>query len=150
MRSNKCHLHAEPALQDGYGWQDGVVVRAVFIFEGNDLSVLPSVERAAGHVEAIDVDNGEFDFFADDGTVLIGTTHDRQVMLRATDDRRPEELRERLRRYLSHPKVAMDPALADDPIAAAQAILDASWSRRPFSWLPWLDRRANGAAPPVV
>jgi hypothetical protein len=129
---------------------DCAAVRAVFVFEGTDLSVHQSLERAAQWVEAIDVDNGEFDFFADDGTVLTAVTHDDQVTLRETEERRPEDLRERLHRYLSDPRVALDPALADDAVAAAQAILDRDWERRPFRSFPWLDRRAHGAAPPVV
>jgi hypothetical protein len=89
------------------------MVRAVFIFEGNDLTVMLTTERAASYVEAIDVDRGEFDFFTDDGTVLIGTTSGQRVTLCETDQRRPEELRERIVGYLSHPSVAMDPELAE-------------------------------------
>lgn len=126
------------------------MVRAVFVFEGNDLSVHPSLERAAGSVEAIDVDNAAFDFFTEDGTVLRGTTNDQDVTLHETDESRPDELRERLRRYLSHPRVDLDPGLADDPLAAAQTILDREWERRPFKWFRWLDRRANGPSAPVV
>lgn len=126
------------------------MVRAVFVFEGNDLSVHPSVERAAGSVEAIDVDNGEFKFFADDGMVLSGTTQDEQITLRETDDRRPADLRDRLHQYLSDPRVGLDPALAENPVAAAQAILDKEWERRPFRWCTWLDRRANGIARHIV
>lgn len=110
----------------------------------------PSVDYAVGCVEAIDVENGEYDFFTEDGTVLVGDTNDQEVTLRPTDERRPDELHERLRRYLSHSKVGLDPNLADDPLAAAQAILDAEWARRPFQWFPWLDRRANGQSAPVV
>ena len=141
---------SDSALLDARDRHEDAVIRAVFIFEGSDLSVHQSVERAAGYVEALDVDNGEFDFFMDDGTVLVGTTHDQQVTLRKTQDRRLDDLRERLRRYLSDPRVGVDASLADNPIAAAQANLEAEWKRRPLKWFPWLDRRANGAAPPVV
>jgi hypothetical protein len=126
------------------------MIRAVFVFDGEDLSVHPSIEAAAAGVEAIDVDNGAYDFFADDGTVLVPSTHGQEVTLRETGERRPEELRARLHRYLSHPGVAIDPGLTDDPVAAAQAIINAEWERRSFKWFPWLDRRANGAAPPVL
>jgi hypothetical protein len=127
---------------------DGAVVRAVFIFEGGDLTVRTSLGGAAGHVEAIDVDNGEFDFYAEDGAVIVGTVHDQQVILTQTGHRRIDELQHRLRRYLS--AMAIDPGLADDPVVAAQAILNEEWKRRPFRWFPWLDRRANGPNPPVV
>lgn len=127
-----------------------MVVRAVFIFEGSDVSVHTSLAAAAGHVEAIDVNDGVFDFFTDDGTVLAAVTLGQQVTLLETDERRPQELRDRLRQYLSHPRLLLDPTLAQDPVAAAQAILHEEWERRSFRWLSWLDRRANGAAPPVV
>jgi len=126
------------------------MVRAVFVFEGNDLSVHPSVESAASCVEAIDVDNGEFDFFAEAGLVLRGVTHNELVTLQETNDRRLADLRDRLRRYLVDPRVGLDPALANIPVAAAQAILDREWERRPFRWFPWLDRRANGVARLIV
>jgi hypothetical protein len=127
------------------------VARAVFIFEGNDLQVHPSLQRAADAVEPIDVENGEFDFFAEDGTVLVGETPpEGRVVLRPTPERRPDELRERLRRYLSHPGVALDQSLADDPIALAQAVLDREWEQRWFKWFPWLDRRLHGDRRHVV
>ncbi len=128
----------------------GAMVRAVFVFEGDDLSVYPSVESAASCVEANGVDNGEFDFFAEDGVVLSGVTHNEQVTLQETNDRRLADLRDRLRRYLVDPQVGLDPALADNPVAAAQAILDREWERRPCRWFPWLDRRFNGVARLIV
>jgi hypothetical protein len=128
-----------------------VVVRAVFIFEGNDVSAHPSLQAAADHVEPIDVENGEFDFFAEDGTVLVSETPPGgRVVLRPTSDRRPDQLRQRLLGYLTHARVGMDPALADDPLAAAQAIMDAEWAARPFRWFPLLDRRVNGREAPRV
>ncbi len=124
------------------------MVHAVFVFEGGDLAVFPSLEKAAGSVEAIDVENDEYDFFGDDGTLLRPEVQGLQVMLHVTDKQRPVELRERLREYLAHPRVALDATLADDPVAAAQVILQAGWGRRPFRWFPWLDKRLNGAGPP--
>ena len=73
-------------------------------------------------------------------------THNEQVTLQETNDRRLADLRDRLRRYLVDPRVGLDPALANNPGAAAQAILDREWERRPLRWFPWLDRRCNGVA----
>jgi hypothetical protein len=126
------------------------MVRAVFAFEGNDLSVHPSLESAASYVDAIDVNKGVHDFFAEDGTLLRATTDGYQVTLRPTADHRPDELRQRLVRYLSDPRVGLDAKLADDPLTAAQTISEREWSVRPFRWFPWLDRRLNGDTPPRV
>lgn len=127
-----------------------LVVRAVFIFEGQDVDVQPSLERAAGSVEAIDVDNAEYEFFADDGTVLHAETAGGEVTLRPTEERRPDELRDRLRRYLDHPRIRWDVSLADDPLAFAQTVFDQRWQRRSFQWFPWLDRRLRPNGPPQV
>lgn len=126
------------------------MIRAVFVFEGHDVSVHPSIDDAAAHLEAIDVDNGEFDYFTDDGTVLIGETVHGEVVLRPTQERKPAELRERLRRHIEYPTVDMDLSLADDPVAFAQAVLDRQWARRSFQWFPWLDRRLHRSGRTVV
>jgi hypothetical protein len=129
---------------------DGDVIRAVFVFEGLDVSVHPAIEDAAAHLEAIDVDNGEYDYFTDDGTVLLGETEDGEVVLRPTQERKPDDLRERLRRHIDYPTVDLDPSLADDPVAFAQAVLDRQWARRWFQWFPWLDRKLHGQGPTVA
>jgi hypothetical protein len=126
------------------------VVRVVFAFEGNDLSVHPSLEAAASHVKAIDVNTDVYDFFTEDGTLLRAHAKGQEVALRPTAERRPDELRERLASYLSHPRFGLDANLADDPVAAARTILESAWSVRPFRWFPWPDKRLNGATPPRV
>jgi hypothetical protein len=62
--------------------------------------------------------------------------------MRATNERDLSTLQDRLRDFLF--ASGLDPALADNPRAAAQAIVDADWAVRPFRWFPWLDRRLNG------
>ena len=126
------------------------MVRAVFVFEGLDVDVHPSIERAAASVEAIDVDNGEFDFYTDDGTVLKAETRDGEVLLRPAGERKREELCERLRLYLVHPRVSLDPSFADDPLVFAQSVFDERWQRRSFQWFPRLDRRLRPNGPPRV
>ena len=110
----------------------GSVAQAVFVFAGLDLTVFPSLEAAAGCGEAIDIKNGEYDFFADDGTLLQPEVQGQRVTLRVTAEQLAEELRERLRRYLVHPRVTLDASLADDPVVAAHTILRADWARRSF------------------
>ena len=97
---------------------------AVFAFEGpHEVVVSESLSAAEGEFEAIDVENDEFDFFREDGTAIQATTVGQHVVLKLLDDRRPEELRERLRVFLMQPSVALDPDLADDPRAAALGLL---------------------------
>ena len=66
--------------------------------------------------------------------------------IRPTRERDLEALQERLRHYLA--ATGLEPGLAEDPRAAAQAIMDAGWAVRPFQWFPWLDRRLNRRKPP--
>ena len=118
---------------------------AIFIFEGpNDVSVCESLEAAEGWVEAVDVARDLFEFFADDETVITATTQGHRVFLQATSMNRSTELRQRLRTYLIHPAVALDPRLADDPSALARLLLERQqsmlWPRRP-RWLHRLVHR---------
>ena len=129
--------------------QDGrVEARAVFVFEDRDVSAYPSVPAAEGDIEVYDINR--FAIFADDGMVFAAETDQYKVRLRPTAESRPDELRSRLRSYLSDPGVNLDPSLADSPRALAQVLIDREWAVRPFRWFPWLDRRVNGAEPPRV
>jgi hypothetical protein len=46
------------------------------------------------------------------------------VILEPTTERRLEELRERLRRYLVHPRIRLDVSLAGDPLVFAQTSMN--------------------------
>jgi hypothetical protein len=121
----------------------------VLVFEGrSDLSVYPSIARAEGGTEVYDLH--DLTYFLADGTLLVAEADGYQVRLRLSSNTRKPELRERLREYLAHPRVALDASLADDPMVAAQTILLADWERRPFRWFPWLDKRLNGPGPHVL
>jgi len=125
-----------------------VAIFAVFVFDGNDASAYPTLEAAASASEVYDLN--VLTFFAEDGTVLRAIAEGDQVRLTTTTERRLDELRDRLRTYLQHPAVGLDPALADHPVFAAQALVDSQWRARPFQWFPWLDRRLNGKAPALL
>ncbi|MCV2490289.1 hypothetical protein OF117_13030 [Geodermatophilus sp. YIM 151500] len=76
--------------------------RAVFTFEGpTELYVHTSVAEAEGYFEAIDVENDEYVFFGDDGTVLRPYVRNGRVVLTPTGGKRPDELRRRLRTYVA-------------------------------------------------
>ncbi len=97
---------------------------AVYTFEGPSvLYVHPSLAAAEGYFEAIDVENDEYLFFGQDGTVVQPSMEDGRVVLTATSEQRADELRQRLRTYLDH-SGELDPALADDTVFLAQVLLD--------------------------
>lgn len=121
--------------------------RAVFVFEDRDVTAYPSVPAAEGDIEVYDINR--FAIFGDDGTVFAADAHQYKVRLLPTPESRPDELRSRLRSYLSEPAVDLDPSLADSPRALAQVLIDREWAVRPFRWFPWLDRRVNGEPPRV-
>jgi hypothetical protein len=110
----------------------------IFGFAGPyEVFVLDSLTAAGGQIEAIDVENEEYVFFADDGAVIDAAVRDGHVVLTPTGVQRGEELRKRLRAYLSHPRVAMDPALADDPVALGGMLRE---RERAGEWPRWLAR----------
>lgn len=127
--------------------------KAVFVFceDGSGVDAYPSLRAVRGDIEAIDVRNGEYALFGDDGRVIEATTGGRlneDVLLRVTDNRESEALRERLSTAL--PRVGIDPTLASSPLLAAQALIDAQWSVRWPRWPAWLDRRLHGSKPVVI
>ncbi len=109
---------------------------AIYTFEGpTELYVHPSLKAAEGYFEAIDVENDEYVFFGDDGTIIEPSVRDGQVVLAPTPEKRPQELRERLRTYLMQPSLAMDPTLADEPVALAVLLLERERAHRESGWL---------------
>ncbi|WP_433727520.1 hypothetical protein ACQP2Y_12615 [Actinoplanes sp. CA-051413] len=110
----------------------------VYAFEGsNEVYVSESLAHAEAYFEAIDVENDEYVFFGADGTCISPSVRDGRVALTPMDERRPVELRGRLRTYLEHPQVAMDPALADDLPALADLLFEQEQTRRWPRILGW-------------
>lgn len=96
----------------------------VFAFEGPDeVYAAESLAAAEGFFEATDVQNDEYVFLGDDGTVIQPTVQAGRVVLTPTEEKRPNELRARLRTFLVNPRVAMEPVLADDPQALAALLI---------------------------
>ena len=117
----------------------------IYAFEGpHEVYASESLTAAEGYVEAIDVGNDEYVFFGDEGTVVSPSVRDDRVVLTPTDERRPEELRERLRTFLVQPRVAMDPAWADDPTALADLLIEQERARRWPRWPGWLRFHRSG------
>lgn len=113
---------------------------AVFTFEGsNILYVHPSLTAAEGYFEAIDVENDEYVFFGQDGTVIHPSVENGRVVLSATPEQEVDELRQRLRTYLSGSR-EVDPALADDTVSLARLLLEKERAFQESRWLPRLRR----------
>jgi len=126
---------------------------AVFQFyeDGSGVDAYVSLQAAEGGIEGFDVRNGEGDFFAVDGRAVEATIvgeWGQDVSLRVTDHHRSDELRARLAAAL--PVVGIDASLADSPLAAAQALIDAKWNARWPRGPVWLDRRLHGSKPNAV
>jgi hypothetical protein len=116
----------------------------VFAFEGTSVVyACGSLTEAEEYFEAIDVEDDEYVFFGADGTVVSTSVVDGRVVLTATERRSPGELRRRLRAYLEHPGLTLDPALAEDPAALADVLMErqraSTWPR----WPAWLRIRRS-------
>lgn len=120
------------------------MTEAVFIFDGADVAVQLSAEDAARWLEPVDIDDGACDFIGEDGTVYRPSVVDGLVRLTATAEKRPDELRRRLREFLSHPNVGLEPDLANEPgevaVVLAKRQRAETWPRRP----KWLNRPVHG------
>ena len=120
----------------------------VFVFyeDGSGVDAYESLRAAWRAVEGIDVKNGEYIFIAADGRGVEATVSEKwDVTLRLTAESRTDDLRDRLALVL--PVVGLDGRLANTPMAATQALVDARWSVRWPRWPSWLDRRLHGHRP---
>lgn len=122
----------------------------VFLFyvDGSGVAVFPSLEAAAGWVEAIDVVAGEYAMITVDGDPVdasVSGRYGQDVVLRATGKDAAVLLRTRLVEVL--PTAGVDVALAQAPRLAAQALADAQWTARWPHWPEWLHRRLHGEGP---
>ena len=126
--------------------------RAFLIFGGPDLRVEPDVATAAGFMEPIDIENGEYDaVFDNTGRLYRFGVVGKATRLEATDETDLDSLRCRLRALADQGAFrAMGPLDLDDPLAVAVAVSrwewEHRWPRRPL----WLSRRLHGPHPRVT
>lgn len=121
-------------------------VRAVFAFDReNWCSVFRSPDETAARLEVNDVEADEYVLFGNDGSVFVASVDGPDVVVRPTESRDPEALRERLKRYCAMANI--EPG-SDDPVVVGNAILADSWSHRWPKRPAWLDRRMHGDAEP--
>jgi hypothetical protein len=124
---------------------------AVLVFNRDgDLMVFLSVHDAAGYMEAVDVEAGEYPavFLLDGTQVDVATDGQYAVTLTPGDPGHMAELMQHLREY--NRVIGRDAVPADDPVAAANAWLDAEWRVRWPQRPAWLRSRVLGDAPPRV
>ena len=119
---------------------------AVFVFaRDGDLNVFASLQHAAGWMEAVDVEEDEYQAaFLHDGTVVAAGTSDGMVSLTPTASRDLPSLETLLARYQQRVPTA---PRASAPFNFANQWLrqewEAQWPKRPR----WLARRLHGDAP---
>ena len=126
--------------------------RAVFVFyeDGSGVDAYASLRELQEDLEAIDVRNGEYAFYSARGRVVEAVVEGsgaQDFELRLTDVDASQELQRRLASAL--PTAGIDASLAQSPLAAAQALINAEWDVRWPRRPAWLDRRLHGEKPVV-
>jgi hypothetical protein len=124
---------------------------AVLVFDRDgNLMVFLSAADAAGYMEAVDVEAGEYPaaFLLDGTRVDVGTDDGQTVTLTPGASGHMAELMHHLSNY--NRRVGRDVVPTDDAVAAANAWLDAEWRVRWPRRPAWLRSRVLGDAPPRV
>jgi len=122
------------------------------IFGGGDLQVEPDRSAAAGFMEPVDIENGEYDaVFDNTGRHYRFWVVGKATKLEATDEIDLEALRWRLRTLADQGAFRdFGPLEVDDPLLVAAAVSrwewEHRWPRRPL----WLSRRLHGAQPRIT
>lgn len=123
---------------------------AIFMFGDGGPDVRDSVESASNYMEAIDVQNGEYEVVYDDaGLVYMPEVEGYEVRLVPSDTRDRDDLIRRLAEYSEMLGLALDPASQDFPVELARSIAASEWSRRWPKRPHWLARRMHGSGPPA-
>lgn len=111
-----------------------------------DVLVFDSVDGASSYVEAVDVEDGEYEsFFTVDGQPLTPKIErDDSVRLIAKGPPDLPGLVERLRGLQERNRFVSNP---EDPPGVANEYFRKEWERRWPRWPGWLDRRLHGEGP---
>ena len=117
--------------------------RPFLAFDRDDWAyVIPSATEADGHLEAVDVERGEYQVYLLDGRVAEAAVINGRVTLRESDRRDLAGLNERLQSLVRRYGLASAP---DDPVAVANELLRRDWETEPArSWLRRRGRRSDG------
>lgn len=149
MRSREA---ADASVLRARGHRAGVTVGAVpavFLFDRQgDLNVFASMSDAAGWMEAMDVEDGEYpSAFLHDGTVVDMACSSGAVVLTSTAVRDLPLLERLLTGYRRGLRGATSTAA---PLDFANEGLRQDWERRWPRRPLWLARRFHGGSPPQV
>jgi hypothetical protein len=124
--------------------------RAFFLIGDGDVHVEPTLERAAGCMEPIDVRNGEYEaVFDESGRRYDMSVVDEITILIPTNDVDRDELVRLLRQYVPGENLALEPEPFEDPLAVAAAISRREWEHRWPKRPRWLSRRIHGDGPAI-
>ena len=121
--------------------------------EGEAAAAVFAVDRKTGDVlawasrrEAVEkaplygVEDDEYDWFLDDGSVLRATAQGRDVSFRATGEERPDDLVRALKEHALRRGLTVDEEEADEPLAYVDLIARDHYLDMWPGWLRWLGR----------
>lgn len=125
-------------LGDAIAAQDSDDLDA-FIFavdrKGGDVRAFLSAGEAKRRMHVYSVEDDEFAFYTDEGSVLEATVVDDRIVLRSTDQQGLAELVESLKEFANRRGITIDDEDADDPTAYAVPIGRWHWLEM---WPPWM------------
>lgn len=121
------------------GFTDDPFVFAVDRHSG-DVHAYFSADEAARRTHVFAVEDGEYAFYADDGTVIAATVEQDQIMLRPTMSTDPDGLLQRLKEFVTRRGINVAAADADDTTAYVVPINDWQWLELWPGWLRWMGR----------
>ncbi len=128
--------------------EEMTTVRAVFVFTADqDLLAFPSLQDAAGYMEAVDVEAAEYPaIYTDQGNVIEASAAGQTVVLTDTGRNDSGGLTFQITRYAQ----VVGVPIPTDRVAFANALLRAEWEARWPQRPGWLSRRIHGELPPSV
>lgn len=113
--------------------------RPFLAFDRDDWAyVIPSATEGDGHLEAVDVERGEYQVYLLDGRVAEAAVINGRVTLRESEQRDLADFEERLQSLVRRYGLASAP---DDPVAVANELLRRDWEAGPARL--WLRRRGR-------
>jgi hypothetical protein len=121
----------------------------MFVFGKGDLHVAATPEEAAGFMEAVDVDAGEYEAIYDDtGASYNPLVEQDRVRLAPTGAGDFADLVSRLQNFGGRAGLSLPEATPDFPLAVARIVAERQWGHRWPKRPTWLARRLYGSEPP--
>jgi hypothetical protein len=105
-----------------------------------DVLAWPSRADARDKAPLYGVEDDEFEWFLDDGTVLLATAQGRDVAFTSAGDERPDDLLRHLKDYATRRGLVADDDDEDEPLAYVEPIAREHHLAMWPGWLRWLGR----------